>query len=109
MACKIVEVRGADREEWLFAVLYLFPSVCAASLPRSIQLSVREPALEPEYVDPREFSALEKRKGGGGGKGGGSGRGGGSSSSGSGGRSPSSYSFRYTLLSPTLLVPFSTA
>ena len=81
---------------WLPTLFYLFSSVCAASLPRSIQLSVREPALEPEYVDPREFSALEKRKGGGGGKGGGSGRGGGSSSSSGGrGRSPSSYSFSY--------------
>jgi uncharacterized membrane protein YgcG len=92
----------------LLTLLYLFSSIYAASLPRSIQLFVREPSLEPEYVDPREFSALEKRKGGGGGKGGGSGRGGGSSSSGSRGRSPSSYSFRYTLLSLTFLVPFST-
>src|SRR5947209_13961063 len=92
---------------WLLTLLYLCSSACAASLPSSLQLHVREPDLESEYVDLREFSVLEKRKGGGGGRGGSGGKGGGSSSSGSGGRSPSSYSFRYTLFISYLPFPFS--
>ena len=97
----------------LSALLLLSSSVFASSIPQSHEIAEREPLLassDSEYLDPRDYSILEKRKGGGGGKGGGGssgsssgGRSGGSSSSGSGGRSPSSYSFRYSLFILTQL------
>lgn len=62
----------------LVALLCLSSSVSAAAITQPQEIAVREPALEPEYLDLDGFSTLEKRKGGGdGGGGGGGGDGGG--------------------------------
>lgn len=79
-----------------FAALVLYGTnlVSSASIPQSSALSIREADTELiaiNNLETRDFSDLEKRKGGGG-------RGGGGGRVSSSGRPASSYSFRYNLL-----------